>query len=223
VRLRRLQAVTSSFAEAQTLEQVRQIILTEVLSAIGANRCDFRLVTEKGLVLEEHLLHTQIDQSSLRRAGYVPLQAAHPAADVIRRGEAVFIQDTKELLQIYPNLAEDVTQDNIQANAHLPLIRGEEVFGVLSLGFSEAHLWDEAERDFALALADRAAVSYERARLFEAERRARQAAEATAKRISMLQEVATALSQALTPTQVAEVIVRASTALLNTPWARFNF
>jgi signal transduction histidine kinase len=54
----------------------------------------------------------------------------------------------------------------------LPLKRGEEVFGILSFNFAEAHPWDEAERTFAVALADRAAVAYERARLFEAERAA---------------------------------------------------
>jgi signal transduction histidine kinase len=50
-------------------------------------------------------------------------------------------------------LLEPLREDGTQANARLPLKRGEEVFGVLSLNFAEARAWDEAERNFAPALA----------------------------------------------------------------------
>jgi diguanylate cyclase (GGDEF)-like protein/PAS domain S-box-containing protein len=60
-----------------------------------------------------------------------------------------------------------MTQLTIQGNAHLPLKRGKETFGVLTLSFPEPRLWNEDERRFALALADRTAMAYERARLFE--------------------------------------------------------
>jgi len=54
----------------------------------------------------------------------------------------------------------------------------------------------------------------ELARLFEAEREARQIAEAIAVRIASLQVVTASLSEALTPTQVAQVVVEQGIAVL---------
>jgi signal transduction histidine kinase len=52
------------------------------------------------------------------------------------------------------------------------------------------------------------------ARLFKAERKARQAAEAVAVRIASLQVVTASLSEALTPTQVAQIVVEQGLAVL---------
>lgn len=169
-RLQWLQAVTVSFANTQTVEQVRRVILNDVLSALGSSAGGLRRVEEQGLVLDDYDLGNQITAETVRRYRHVPLQANHPAAVAARGGEPVFTRNAQECMERYPDLAETVIQHHIEANAHLPLKRGDEVFGVLSLNFTESRAWDESEQAFALALADRAAVAYERARLFEAVR-----------------------------------------------------
>lgn len=166
-RLQRLQAVTASLADAQTLAEVRQVILHQVVSALGSGAGGLRRVAGDALVLDTYELAPHFNEDDLLRVSMVPLAAPHPAAEAARTGQAVFASDAKEIIQRYPELADVVARQGIQAIAHLPLKRGDETFGVLSLPFTEPRAWDENERAFALALADRAAVAYERARLFQ--------------------------------------------------------
>jgi PAS domain S-box-containing protein len=177
-RLRHLQEVTARFAAAQTLAEVRQVLLGDVMAAVGARGAALRLVTDHEVRLDEVALDSPVDDAVLRRVAAVPLEAAHPAAEAACSGEPIFIHDAAELLQRYPSLHDLIREAAPEAVAHLPLRRGEEVFGVLSLHFNAAHTWDAPERAFVQALADRAAVAYERARLFEAEHEARRQLEA---------------------------------------------
>lgn len=169
-RLARLQTITTSLAETQSLNQVRQVILNEILKTIGADAGGLRRVTAHGLVLDEYHFSDRFDQDFRQRAHLIELDAHHPAAHAARTGEDVFIASSHELAAHYPSPLEIVTRQGTQAVAQLPLKRSGETFMVLSLNFAEGHVWDEGERAFARALADRAAVAYERARLFEAVR-----------------------------------------------------
>jgi PAS domain S-box-containing protein len=179
-RLRQLQAITASFAQSQTREEVRHVILEELVGALGARAVGLRLVTETELVLEDYASGAggPLRTDTLRRASAVSLGAEHPAAEAARTGEPVFIHDAEENIRRHPSLANAIREAGPEAVAHLPLLRGDEVFGVLSLHFDEQRSWDAAERTFAVALAGRAAIAYARARLFEAERAARREAEA---------------------------------------------
>ncbi|HEX9056216.1 MAG TPA: PAS domain S-box protein, partial [Ktedonobacterales bacterium] len=53
-RLRQLQAITARFAQAQTREEVRHVILEELVGALGARAAGLRLVTGAELVLDDH-------------------------------------------------------------------------------------------------------------------------------------------------------------------------
>ena len=171
-RLRHLQDVTLRFSEAQTLAQVRQVILEDLLSALGAESGSIRLVQEGVLVMDEHtdkpVSHSGVSHSDLTLALSAAHPATHPAIDAVRQAQAVFLSSAEDWAQTYPVLEDTVPQAQIQASAHLPLTRGQEVFGALSLYLPEKRIWDERDRSFALTLAGRAAVALERARLFEA-------------------------------------------------------
>ena len=199
-RLRRLQQATSSLVETRTLAEVRRVILGDVLNALEADGGALRRVVAQGLIIDESDLGTRMNEDDLRRYGYLPLTMRHPATDALRSGEAVFIVDAAELMQRYSELAPTVVRQKTEASAHLPLKRGEEVFGVLSMSFATPQSWDTAERDFALTLARRTAVSYERARLFEAEQRAR-------KRSERLQALTARLATALAPADVVAAVL----------------
>ena len=94
-------------------------------------------------------------------------------------------------------------------------VRGQSI-GVLSLTRNqpgEPHNIDD--QNLFQDLADRAAMAIANARLYQQAQQARQQAEQTADRTARLQAVTAALSEPLTPAQVAEVIVEQSLAVLH--------
>ncbi|NTU83892.1 MAG: PAS domain S-box protein, partial [Chloroflexales bacterium] len=200
-RLRWLQAVTASFAATQTLAQVRQVILDEIRTALGALRVGVRLVTPEALVVEGEVRGPPVAADVHRQASVVPLQTKHPAVETVQRGRPVFLCDAQAFVQRYPDWVEVMRHVPVGASAHLPLARGDEVFGVLTVSFAAPRTWDVGERAFAQALADRAAVAYERARLFDAERQAHE-------RVERLQAVTAALSRAVTPPDVYAAVLQ---------------
>jgi PAS domain S-box-containing protein len=82
---------------------------------------------------------------------------------------------------------------------------GGEVLGGLFFGHATADVFDERDERLAVGIAGWAAVAIQNARLHDAERHARAAAERAAERAERLLEVAQALARALSPLEVAEV------------------
>jgi signal transduction histidine kinase len=77
----------------------------------------------------------------------------------------------------------------------------------MALTFAHARRFDADDRELLKALAGQCAQALERARLYEAEREARAAAELAGERTTRLQLLAAELAAALTPAQVAEIVV----------------
>lgn len=215
-RLVALASVTSHLVEAQTTAHVREVVLDDVVQALGSNGGGLWLLTPQGLVLENRLLGSHADQSEERHPGLEPLGALHPAAEAARTGQAVFLHDAEDVISSYPALSEVIRRVNTQARAYLPLRRGQEVFGVLSLSFAEPHAWDQGERSFALTLADRAAIAFERARLHELEQRARSVSERALRSLSALQQLTARLSAALTPEEIIRAVFEQGLSTLGT-------
>lgn len=90
----------------------------------------------------------------------------------------------------------------------IPLRPGGELRGLLAAWRDDTpQPYTEDDLAFLQDLADRAALTLETARLYAAEQRARQSAEQAAERTGRLQSVTAALGKALTPPEVAEVIL----------------
>jgi serine phosphatase RsbU (regulator of sigma subunit) len=89
----------------------------------------------------------------------------------------------------------------------LPLQVNDRVIGVLSLVNEPGRIVDDEDVSLGLELARRAAAAIERSRLFDAEHQARQQAERAVDRLARLQAIANALALAVTPEQVAEVVL----------------
>ncbi|HEY9906084.1 MAG TPA: PAS domain S-box protein [Thermosynechococcaceae cyanobacterium] len=96
-----------------------------------------------------------------------------------------------------------------------PLQARERILGSISFVFTESNR-RYCMDDLRLAedLARRAAIAIDNARLYHTAQQAKQAAEIAADRTARLQMVTAALSESLTPVQVADVIVEQSTAAL---------
>lgn len=198
-RLQALAQVTASFAAAQTLADVRRVILEQVTRVLGAGGGALRRVEGDELLLDQY------ERGDLMREGEpphfvtLPLQAHHPAAVVARTGEPRFFGSSEALIADYPELAPHVARHGTRANAYLPLKGGAETVGVLSLHFAAPQPWTDDERAFALNLAGRAAAAYERARLYEAEARSKLQAE-------RLQALAARLAIAATPDEIIRAV-----------------
>ena len=120
------------------------------------------------------------------------------ARDVIAERSVVTVASAQEALERYPLLATigDGLPDGAQAAA--PLLAGDELLGVLSVNFRSTKRFSLEDESLLLAIGRQCGQAIERARLFEAEHRARE-------RATKLRELASALAAAASPREVADV------------------
>lgn len=137
----------------------------------------------------------------------------------LRRGISVF----------YPELSESHLVQMAQDDEHLQLLRSlgihslmvipvrsrGQLFGAISFFTAESGRHYK-QTDLALAedIARRAATAIDNARLYQETQQAKQAAERSVNRTLLLQRITAALSEALTPQQVADVVVNQGIAAL---------
>jgi PAS domain S-box-containing protein len=132
--------------------------------------------------------------------------------EVLRTGESEFYPEIPDELLVAgardERHLEIMRQVGFRSVLLVPLKSRERVLGVITFANSESGRHHTRD-DLALAedLAARASLAVENARLYMAERRTRREAERTSDRLARLQEVSSALSQALTPQQVAAAVV----------------
>ena len=132
----------------------------------------------------------------------------HPLADCMRSGQAIFLETSDAIVAAYPDITrETLCRSGDRAWVSLPLVASGRAMGTLFLAFEREHPLVDEDRRLALTVVQQCAQAMDRARLYEAERTARGEAERAAERTARLQEITAALSEALTPAAVAEVIV----------------
>jgi PAS domain S-box-containing protein len=101
-----------------------------------------------------------------------------------------------------------------------PLIARGQILGAISFITAESNRhYNKADLALAERIAHRAALALDNARLYQEAQQAQQAAEQAVARLSRLQLVTAALSESLTPTQVADVIVDQGIAALGANFA----
>lgn len=92
-----------------------------------------------------------------------PVEAPYPLAEVMRRGDPLFIASNEQLNCDHPGLIR--IQDVDHACATIPLRDGDGMLlGALNLGFEEPHEFSDAERVEIELLAERCARVLEQAR-----------------------------------------------------------
>ena len=122
-----------------------------------------------------------------------------PVVEAIREKTPQWLANRAELRRAYPSLGESEDDQRLPglAVASLPLVVGEECIGAVAFTFGEDRAFDAGERSFLLVVAHHLSLALERARLFEAERRARAEAEAAEARSAFLSEAAGVLASSL--------------------------
>ena len=178
-RAERLQALTAALARARTLEDVADVVVADMVVALGARTGALagRAPEADALVL---LRTVGFPETVTPKVGRQALDLRSPLIECFRTQSAIWIEqrDGPDGLDIqYPMIAPIWDVLGVQSAAFVPLIAAGEAVGVISFAFERPRTFDEAERSFLLALGQQAALAIERARLFDAERVARDEAE----------------------------------------------
>lgn len=143
-----------------------------------------------------------------------------PMVQAFRSGQPILIPEIPaELIDL---VTEDLEARRILRELkmisalHVPLIARGRKLGVLTLNTSADSGRILGERDLAITqdLTQRAAIALDNAILYQSEQQARRLAEKAAKRTASLQDLTMAFSQALTPAEVAQVVVTQGASVL---------
>jgi hypothetical protein len=212
-------ALSSSLDYETTLATVARLAVPQF-----ADWCGVDMVDEEGTL--RRLVVAHVDPAKIEWAHEIyqryPPDPTDPKGlyHILRTGESQFYPDiTDELLVAGARdekHLEIMRQIGFRSVMLVPLKVRERVLGIITFVNTETSRHHTNE-DLARAqdLARRAALAVENARLYRAERQTREAAERTSDRLARLQAVSTALSQALTPQQVATAVIEQGISSLN--------
>ncbi|HEY6189500.1 MAG TPA: PAS domain S-box protein [Pyrinomonadaceae bacterium] len=204
-------ALASSLDYETTLATVAQLAVPHF-----ADWCGVDITDEDGSLKRLAVAH--IDPEKLAWAH--ELHERYPPDPTLPRGVYNVVRTGQP--EFYPDIPDEMLMQGAQDAEHLAVLRQigfrsvmlvplktrDKTLGVLSFVNTSASRQHTAE-DLALAedLANRAALAVDNARLYRAEQQTRQAAERTSDLLMRLQAVASSLSQALTPQQVAMAVI----------------
>lgn len=212
-RTTRLQALTASLAEALTPAQVAAVIVDQAVSAVNASSGYVALLHDDGSEFEM-LGQTGYSRRIASNWQRFRANAGSPIADAARTGEPVWLESNRDWEERYPLLGSLRPSTGSVASALLPLKVEGRVIGGMGLNFPEARQFSAEDRAFLLALARQCAQSLERARLYEAERRAREDAEAAQRRLAFLAGASAVLASSLDHATTLENVARLSVPAL---------
>ncbi|HXH22305.1 MAG TPA: PAS domain S-box protein [Dehalococcoidia bacterium] len=185
-RVSRLQTVTASLAGATTPAEVAEAIVDSALDALQASSAVVVAVEDSGEL--RRLAARGISEDALETWSKVAGgRTATPIREVIETGEPVFITRPREFRERYSGLEQYVDPGN-RAIACMPLKASGRTLGALALVFREERALGDDDRDFLASMVQQGALALARVQLYEAERRARAAAEDAEARYRLLAE-----------------------------------
>lgn len=192
---RRLQRVTAALSTAATPLDVSSTCLDHALESTGADAGFVVLTSPDGTTTVELVTSSGFDDDELAAWSSVGLDAEVPFARAISSGESVWALDDEQL-SAFTGIREPRSVGWIA----VPLTTSRGVRGALQLSLRTPRRFTEADRDWLHAMVSQCGQALERSSLFDREQRSRQRAE-------QLQSITAQLSNALTPTDVAQVVV----------------
>jgi PAS domain S-box-containing protein len=195
-RMARLQRLTASLATATTTDEVAGIVLDEGIAALGAWAGSLALVDrdQGGLTIARAVGYPAPLLDTWR---HVPIESSTALAEAARTGLPILLGSRAAILERYPGLAEPLAKTETQAQAAIPIVSGGETLAVIGLSFAEPRPFRPETRALLEAVAHQSALALGRARLLEAERRARAEAEGARGRLAFLAEASAALGSSL--------------------------
>ncbi|HEX6037283.1 PAS domain S-box protein [Longimicrobium sp.] len=184
-RTRSLQAITELLSEALTPAQVAGVVMDQGIGSLAADAGVLVLVTADGAHLEV-LASRGYAPGRIEGWQRFPLDAGVPIADAARTGEVVVVRSFEERATRYPAIVGQAGDHPMSVSVPL-VVEGERV-GAMGLSFRAPHVFGDDDRAFMLALGRQCAQAVRRARLYQAEHRARAAAEESERQFRLLAE-----------------------------------
>lgn len=204
--------LASSVDYKERLAQVARVAVPDL-----ADWCAVTLVEADGITVDNvGVAHVDPDKLALA----LNMQQRYPARPEELAKQAQSWQQGRS--ELYPEVTDTMLKAAAQDAEHYqflhdlqmrsavvaPLVARERVLGFILFVWAESgNRYDEQDLALAEELARRAAIAIDIALAYKAEQKARQTAEQVAERIAGLQAITAKFSEALTPTQVAEVVL----------------
>jgi GAF domain-containing protein len=169
-RLARLQRITAELAGAIDREHIAAVVWNELTPGFdgAVTSCTVWLVEGCELVLVP--IAGKDQPSAAERFARIPVDAELPGPHAVHTGRPIFISGIGDRDDRYPALTGTETVG--MSHAVLPLAVGDQVLGVLAIGFADDRDFEHGDRDHLVAVAEVAAQAFDRARLRAAEQAA---------------------------------------------------
>ena len=187
-RIERLQAFTASTAQASSSQEVVEASIRAALEAVGADRGAIYRLSEDGAIFV--LVHSLGYGDDLEQDWpEFPADLPGPSREAVETRAPVVVESNEELKERWPHLAGASGAGLRGGVVAVPLETGGHVGWLLVIGFSAAAALTDEERTLLMTMGRQCAHTLERARLYDAERRARADALRMARRLRAAQEV----------------------------------
>jgi K+-sensing histidine kinase KdpD len=178
-RAQSLSEVTAALAEASSVDEVANVILTKGVRAVEATRAFIMLVEGDRI---ERLGATGYGDEMRARTRLTRLEEDGPVAEALHTRSPIWLSTVEEFRKRYPRTFANVgTVSDRQAHVVVPLHYANDVVGVLGMSFAEPSAAGATDRAFTYLLSQAAAAALQRARSYDAERELRRDAEITAR------------------------------------------
>jgi signal transduction histidine kinase len=162
-RMRRLESVGRSLLEADSPQDVLDVILTKGIDASGARAGLIGLLNDDGETIDV-VASVGYDQARIDAWRTMGIDDPLPLAEAVRTREPIFIATTAERNRRYPALA-PVQEAKSHALVCLPLAFEGRPIGGLALSFEREEHFDANRRMLNVVLAAQAAQALQRARM----------------------------------------------------------
>ena len=170
-----LQATTAALASALTLDRITDIIVSEGRATVGALAGSVALLKDDGLL---HIIAAAgYNPEIVQRFEHFSIEDDLPFSHAVKTGKAIILNSKEERDRLYPHLIDAGRTTGGGALAAIPMTIDGQVVGGLGFTFPVDLTLDTDDIEFMTTLAQQCAQAIERARLYEAERRARAFAE----------------------------------------------
>ncbi|MFC8799456.1 SpoIIE family protein phosphatase [Promicromonospora sp. NPDC057138] len=167
-RSRFLLSLSEAFANANTLDQVEEVIIEVGTAGIGARYCAFAVADADGRgITYRSLVHAEPQfPQRLRQA---KLDEQRPLAEAARTGRPLFFRTGDEMFSEYPEV-KDLCAPEVGARAFLPVVTAGAVVAVIALSWDHGRGPDKDSYALQTGLAHYTGHALERARLLEERR-----------------------------------------------------
>ena len=187
-------ALATALSAALAPEEVARVIVTKGVAALDGYAGQVTLLDDDGDTLDV-IAAVGYTDALVDRWRHISVTAPVPISEAVRTQQPVFVATDADLRDRYPSILEHAPSTH--ALAALPLIVDERSIGAFGVSFDAPRTFDEGDRAFMRMLAQTCAQAMERARLFDAERTARQEAQAAQRHLEFLDEASDILASSL--------------------------